>query len=213
MQNTPLDDRLRAHLLLSRAVPGDRLMLADATLLAALDGSRPLTANERAALQQSPLTLRRFRHLALARRSASAGVAGAAGHDGADMAPVAPAGRAGSAAANDATWHGSAGMLRAAASGATVDMLSTDDGYWTLHFLTEGGGWQVVLKLAGEAPFAARLLREQTMLRVVDGGGAIVLQGRLDADGECEKSWPFATAPAPHFHLYGARFAVEPVAP
>lgn len=210
MQNTPMDDRLRERLLLSRAVPGDRLMLADATLLAALDGSRPLTANERAALQQSPLTLRRFRQLALARRSASTGVAepSAVG-----MAAVAPGLRAGNAAANDASWHGSAGMLRAAASDDGLDMLGTDDGYWTLHFLPEGGGWQVVLKLAGEAPFAARLLREQTMLRVVDGGGAIVLQGRLDADGECEKTWPFATAPAPHFHLYGARFAVEPVAP
>lgn len=208
MHTTPLDDRLRERLLLSRAVPGDRLMLADATLLAALDGSRPLSPNERAALQQSPLTVRRFRQLALARRSASV-----TDHDAVGTAPAAPEVRPASAAANDASWHGSAGMLRAAASGAGLEMLSTDDGYWTLHFLAEGGGWQVVLKLAGEAPFAARLLRDQTMLRVVDGGGAIVLQGRLDTDGECEKAWPFATAPAPHFHLYGARFAVEPVAP
>jgi hypothetical protein len=34
------------------------------------------------------------------------------------------------------------------------------------------------------------LLREQPLLRVIDGGGAIVLQGRLDADGECERAWP-----------------------
>ncbi|WP_229220103.1 hypothetical protein [Rugamonas fusca] len=214
MQTIPMDDRLGERLLLSRAVPGDRLMLADATLLAALDGSRALTPNERAALQQSPLTLRRFRQLALERRAAGTPgqlAAHAAASVAAGNALRSGHGRPGSAAANDADWHGSSGMLRAAATGAALEMLSTDDGFWALHFLPDGEGWQVVLKLAAEAPFAQRLLREQTLLRVVDGGGAIVLQGRLDADGECEKSWPFATAPAPHFHLYGARFAVEPV--
>ena len=207
----PLDKRLRERLLLSRAVPGDRLMLADATLLAALDGVRALTPGEREALQQSPLTLRRFRQLALGRRAA-----GMPGHTSGQIPGQISgqiAGQQGVGAANDASWHGSAGMLRAAASGAALEMLATDDNFWTLHFLPEGESWQVVLKLAGEAPFAQRLMREQTMLRVVDGGGAIVLQGRLDADGECERAWPFATAPAPHFHLYGARFAVEPVAP
>lgn len=181
------DNKLRERLLLSRAVPGDRLMLADSTLLAALDGSRALTPNERHALQASPLTLRRFRHLALER----------------SRMPQ---------AANDPAWYGSAGMLRAASSTSVLEELATDDGYWTLHFLPQGDGWQVILKLEASAPFAPRLLREQPMLRVVDGGGAILLQGRLDADGECERAWPFETAPMPHFHLYGARFAVEPVA-
>jgi hypothetical protein len=91
----------------------------------------------------------------------------------------------------------------------------TDDGHWTLHFLPhqqQDGGWQLILKLDAAAPFAARLLAEQPLLRVVDGGGAILLQGRLDADGECERAWPFATAPVAHFQLYGATFAVEPVA-
>ena len=187
-----LDARLRERLLLSRAVPGDRLMLSDATLNAALDGSRPLTPNERAALQQSPLTLRRFRHLALERR--------------AEARPQ---------AANDPVWLGSTGMLRAASTAAALEQMTTDDGCWTLHFLQQehGRGWQVILTLSSEAPFAARLLREQAMLRVVDGGGAIILQGRLDADGECERAWPFDMAPAPHFQMYGASFAVEPVAP
>src|SRR5476651_869070 len=148
----------------------------------------------RAALQQSPLTLRRFRHLALQRHAAS------------QSAPA-------PTAANDALWPGSGGMLRAASSSAVLDELITDDRYWTLHFLPNDDSWQVVLTLAPNAPFAARLLREQAMLRVVDGGGAIILQGRLDADGECERAWPFDTAPASHFHLYGASFAVEPVAP
>ncbi len=190
-----LEARLREHLLLSRAVPGDRLMLADAVLLAALDGSRVLTPNERTALAQSPLTLRRFRQLSTERRASLA-------------RPAAMA-----QAANDALWSGSAGMLRAAASVAALEQIATDDNCWTLHFLPQGEGWQVILSLSAEAPYAARLLREQPMLRVVDGGGAIVLQGRLDADGECEHAWPFETAPAQHFQLYGARFAVEPVTP
>jgi hypothetical protein len=187
-----LDARLRERVLLSRPAPGDRLILADATLLAALDGTRPLTPNERQALSASPLTLRRFRQLSLERHAA--------------LQP----------AANDPVWTGSSGMLRAASTASAaneLEALVTDDGHWTLHFLPQDGGWQVILSLSAEAPFAARLLREQPQLRVIDGGGAIVLQGRLDADGECERAWPFATAPASHFQLYGAGFAVEPVAP
>lgn len=183
-----LEARLRERALLARAVPGDRLMLADATLLAALDGSRVLTPNERQALAASPLTLRRFRQLSLERRVATA------------------------PAANDAQWSGSTGMLRAASSTVALEALVTDDNYWTLHFLPQDGGWQVILSLSAQAPFAARILSEQPQLRVIDGGGAIVLQGRLDADGECERAWPFDTAPAPHFQMYGASFAVEPVA-
>ena len=183
-----LDARLRERALLARPVPDDRLMLADTTLLAALDGSRVLTPNERQALAASPLTLRRFRQLSLERRAA--------------LSP----------AANDARWTGSTGMLRAASDTVALEALVTDDNYWTLHFLPRDGGWQVILSLSAQAPFAARLLSEQPQLRVIDGGGAIVLQGRLDADGECERAWPFDTAPAAHFQMYGAGFAVEPVA-
>jgi hypothetical protein len=187
-----LDAQLRERLLLSPAVSGDRLMLADATLLAALNGTRALTPNERQALSSSPLTLRRFRQLSLERYAAAA------------QAPQ---------AANDPVWSGSRGMLRAASTAEALEALVTDDGHWTLHFLPQDSGWQVILSLSAEAPFAARLLNDQPQLRVIDGGGAIVLQGRLDADGECERAWPFATAPAEHFQLYGAGFAVEPVAP
>jgi hypothetical protein len=190
---TALDARLRERALLDRAVPGDHLVLADATLVAALEGARALTPNERAALSASPLTLRRFRQLSLERHAAARPRA--------------------QAAANDAVWTGSHGMLRAAATATALESLVTDDGCWTLHFLPQDGGWQVILSLSADAPFAARLLAEQPLLRVIDGGGAIVVQGRLDADGECERAWPFATAPAPHFQLYGAGFAVEPVGP
>ncbi len=181
MNNTDvLERKLRAQLLLASRVEGDRLMLADDVLSAALDGSRPLTANERAALEQSPLTMRRLRQLSIDR----------AAH----------------------AWCGSAGMLRAAAGGVLQE-LATDDGHWALHFLPQDGNWQVILKLAADAPFAPQLMREQPMLRVLDGGGAIILQGRLDADGECENAWPFDTPPAPHFQQAGARFAVEPMKP
>ena len=61
--------RLEEAALLARRVEGDRLVLGDAVLVAALDGSRPFTGGERAALQASPLTRRRLRHLALARRA------------------------------------------------------------------------------------------------------------------------------------------------
>jgi hypothetical protein len=178
---TSLDRKLREQVLMARRVEGDRLTLADATIVAALDGSRPLTTNEREALAQSPLTMRRLRQLSIDRNAQSK------------------------------AWNGSAGMLRAASTEAALDELVTDDGHWTLHFVAQAGAWQVILKLAADAPFAPRLMREQPMLRVVDGGGAIILQGRLDADGECENAWPFETAPAPHFQQFGARFAVEPV--
>ena len=186
-------------LLTARPQTDDRLMLADATMLAALDGSRVLTPNERAALAASPLTLRRFRQLSLQSRRRQ---------DDAGQTLVR------TPAANDADWTGSIGMLRAASTAAgTLASLITDDNCWTLHFVEQDDGWQVILALSAQAPFAARLLKEQPLLRVVDGGGAIVLQGRLDADGECERAWPFSTAPAPHFQLYGASFAVQPVAP
>lgn len=186
---TEIERKLREKLLLARRVEGDRLVLADAVLAAAIDGRRHLTINERAALEASPLTMRRLRQLSYERKQAH--------------------GRA----ANDDSWHGSRGMLRAAAGSAALSELATDDNFWTLHFLPGDGTWQVVLKLAAEAPFAARLLRELPMLRVTDGGGAIILQGRLDLDGECETTWPFDTAPAPHFQQFGARFAVEPAHP
>ncbi len=105
MGMTELDRKLQAQLLAGRRVEGDRLVLDDAVLSAALDGSRPLTGGERAALQASPLTARRLRVLAdAARRQA---------------APQA--------------WRGSRGMLRAADGGAALDGLVTDDGAWRLH--------------------------------------------------------------------------------
>lgn len=187
-----LERRLQERLLLERRVEGDRLVLHDATLLAALDGSRPLSAGERAALQASPLTARRLRQLALARR---------AGRTAASAAPA-----AGTALA----WRASHGRLRAASSGALA-ALRTDDGWFTLHLVRQGEGWRAILQLAADAPFAPALLAARAPLRVRDGAGRILLEGRLDADGECEADWPFAGAPAEHLQAADAAFSVEAV--
>jgi hypothetical protein len=178
--------RLHERLLVGRRVEGDRLVLADATLLAALDGSRPLTAGERAALQASPLTVRRLRQLALERGAALAGET------------TAPA------------WCGSPGRLRAASSGQP-EALRTDDGWFTLHLLSDGAGWRTILQLSADAPFAPALLAARAPLRVSDGAGRVILEGRLDADGECEAAWPFDDAPAAHLQAAGAGFAVAPL--
>jgi hypothetical protein len=183
---------LQERLLLGRRVEGDRLVLGDATLFAALDGSRPLTAGERAALQASPLTARRLRQLAIERR------AGQAGNTAGEVA--APG------------WRGSPGRLRAASSGG-IDALRTDDGWFTLHVVPDAAGWRTILQLAADAPFAPALLAARAPLRVSDGAGRTIIEGRLDADGECEAAWPFDESPASHLQAAGAAFAVEPVEP
>jgi hypothetical protein len=182
--NARIEGKLRARLLLAPRLEGDRLMLSDAVLRAALDGSRPLRPAERAALQASPLTARRLRTLALERRAAAN-------------------------AANEA-WHGSSGMLRAADSGQALTELATDDGCWRLHFVDGSGGPRLILQLLPDAPFAARLLREAPLLQVLDGAGIVLLAGRLDRDGELEGGWPVADAPATHFQRHGAAFSVQP---
>ena len=181
MGMTQLDRKLQAGALLERRREGDRLMLADAVLAAALDGSRPLTAGERAALQASPLTLRRFRRLADERRAGG--------------------------------WRGSRGLLRAADSGAGLDLLRTDDRMWSLHFVDAGGALRVIVQLDVGAAGAAQVLAARPPIVVRDGAGQTVLQGVLDADGECEGAWPFAAPPAAHFKQHGARFEVTPGAP
>jgi hypothetical protein len=191
LKTTPgFERKLREQVLLGRRVEGDHLMLSDAVINAALDGSRPLTANEREALARSPLTMRRFRQLSNDRLANE---------------------RAAIDRAAAELWRGSTGLLRAASTDTELSELLTDDGHWALHFLPQDGGWQVILKLAADAPFAAALMREQPLLRVSDGGGTVILQGRLDADGECEDAWPFDAAPAPHFQQFGARFSVDPL--
>lgn len=182
-----LDRKLQERLITGRRVEGDRLVLADEVLLAALDGRRALTAGERAALEGSPLTARRLRQLVLDRRT-------------------------GTAPANDASWQGSEGMLRAADAGMLARLV-TDDGWWTLHFTGDEGGRRVILQLDPSAPFAADLLRERATVKVTDGEGGLILRGQLDADGECESEWAFDESPSHHFQQRGAAFAVRRALP
>jgi hypothetical protein len=176
--------RLQERLLLERRVEGDHLALDDATLRAALDGSRALTAGERGALQASPLTARRLRQLALDRRAAATGMN---------------------------AWRGSRGMLRAASGGgAAPEPVRTDDGWWTLHFIVADGAWRTILQLAPAAPFAGGLLAARARVTVLDGAGSTLLQGVLDADGECEADWPRREAPHAWVQAHGATFSVAP---
>ena len=184
MGMTELDRKLQAGALLGRRIEADRLVLADEVLAQALDGRRPLTAGERAALQGSPLTLRRLRHLADSRRAQAQVVRG--------------------------SWRGSRGLLRAADSGKGLDLLRTDDGMWRLHFVDAAGSLAVVVQLDPEAAGAADVMAARPAIQVRDGSGALVLEGQLDADGECEGPWPFAALPAAHFQQHGARFEVIP---
>lgn len=175
--------KLIAEALVMRRREGDRLMLSDAVMLGALDGSRPFSPAERAALADSPLTLRRFSHLARERRARPA--------------------------ANDLQWSSSQGMLRAADDGM-VPELRTDDGHWQLSFLAEGGNWVLMLKLSAKAPFASALMQAEPTLTVRDGAGTLLLQGRLDADGEFEAAWPLNVEPTLHFQQHGGIFSVSP---
>lgn len=177
--------RLAAEALLAQRREGDVLALADDVMLAALDGRRALTPAQAAALTASPLTVRRFRQLSLERRQQRG-------------------------AANDPVWEGSGGLLRAASTGDLAGPLKTDDGYWSLHVAGGPGAWRLILALDPQAPFAPVLLRASGGVRVLDGEGGTLLEGVLDADGECEAAWPHASAPFEHLQQAGAVFSVRP---
>ncbi len=174
-----LDSKLQQSLLLNRPREGDCLRLSDAMLRAALEGSRPLSASEIAQLQDSPLTLRRFRHLALERRS------------------------------KQAQWHASSGIVLAAASIEDEAILHSLDLYWQLQLLHDADQWQIILRLRPNAPFAAQVLQQHLPLEVLDGKGQVILRGCVDADGELEARWPFAVPPIAHFNANGGSFHVR----
>lgn len=167
-----------------RPQENDDLVLDDATLLAALENRQPLSREQWQAMMDSPLTLRRFRILAHRRQARLE-------------------------AANDFLWSESEGMRLAADSGEEVDVLRTQDGFWSLHFLQEAEGWLVVLKLDAAAPYANGLLTQQVKLEAVIGDGVSVLAGQLDASFEVEASWPFAETPLERLRRAGGRFVVR----
>ncbi len=182
-----LNQRLDLSMILARSRDDDQLMLDDMVLVAALDGSRPLSPEERETLQKSPITLLRFRHLALQARARKNG-----------------------SAANDAQWRSSKGMLRAADGGSlSLFSLRTDDDYWKLDFVPDEDGWQFILSLDVNAPFAAQVMQDKIWLHVRDGATGLLMEGQLDADGECEVRWPLPIEPALHFQQAGAIFRIE----
>ncbi len=183
-----LAQRLDLSAILNQVREDDRVMLDDHLLLAALDGSRPLSSQERELLQKSPQTLLRFRQLALQARA-----------------------RKNSGAANDAQWQSSMGSLAGVhpVGDEAGSRLQSDDQYWCLRFVPDEIGWQLTLVLNEQAPFALQIKQSGCALRVLDGKGAILLEGQLDIGGECEARWPFMIEPALHLQQAGARFRIE----
>ncbi|WP_338845038.1 hypothetical protein V8J88_15205 [Massilia sp. W12] len=175
-----LAKRMQASLLLSRERDDDRLCLSDELMLAALDGSRPLSAEERSELQASPLTLARFAVLARGRRQ--------------------------EARPKNTRWEGSQGQLRAAAGGDSLELLS-DDQFWRLSFFEQDGIWTLLLKLDPAAPFAQQALQSEIR---VEAGRELLACGQIDADGELEVAWPFLDAPFDWLQTHGARFRIMP---
>lgn len=179
----PLDKRaLQAFI--NRFKMDDWLVLADTTLNAALDGSRPLSHIELKALLDSPLTLRRMQVLEAERL---------AGLRDSEADPIQEA------AANDVRWHGSHGLLLAADSGDDDAPLLTEDGWWHLWLPPTYGGWNMVLVLDKEAPFASLFAaapgREPAEVALVDGQGRTLLRGTIEDDGELRGRWPLHEAP------------------
>lgn len=187
----------------------DWLVLSDANLIAALDGTEPLSAVEWAGVLDSPLTLRRIQNLAnqLARE--------ARGKIASDTTS--------SSAANDSYWHHSQGLLLAAATDEPAPTLTTSDGLWSLIFLNAAPAnqssaptqlqpsWQVVLKLNLTDAVGLTIVAKAPEVAVLDGSGATLLIGTLDEDGELVRPWPATITDTPfaHFKACGGVFSVD----
>lgn len=190
----------------------DWLVLSDANLIAALDGTEPLSAVEWAGVLDSPLTLRRIQNLAnqLAREARGK----SASNTAASTSP---------SAANDSYWHHSQGLLLAAATDEPAPTLTTSDGLWSLIFLNATSAsqppalaqphpsWQVVLKLNLTDAVGLTIVAKAPEVAVLDGSGATLLIGTLDEDGELVRPWPATITDTPfaHFKACGGVFSVE----
>ncbi|PAT40628.1 hypothetical protein CK623_04425 [Vandammella animalimorsus] len=177
-------DRAAVDALFSAFRSDDQLALSDEALMDALTGKQPLRPRQLEALLASPMTLRRMQWL----------------HEHAAQAPRQPSAAVGrqaaraTDAANDAQWHSSRGLMRAADSGAMAAE-RTSDGWWTLDFLRKtDGSWRALLKLDPQAPFAAGLLPDEQAdgpcIYVLTGQGTTLFSGTLDLDGQLRADWP-----------------------
>ena len=178
-------------------LPGDRQMLSDATLLAALQGHQRLLPAQRQALLTSPLTLCRLRYLE-GRRLAAVGEGGASSTSSPGQAL--------------ARWERSACELLAATTEVQDVSLYSPDGLWALHALTTGTVTRILLQLRpedeGRGLNATARPQPGDEVAVLDGAGTTLLMGRLDDDGELEAPWIRALDLRSHLSRYGRLWSV-----
>lgn len=191
--------------------PGDRLVLSDEILHAALERSRRLRKSELQALLDSPLTLRRLVALA-ARFDALSQESSPAAREAAAKVIAIAMGRA----ANDSqpTWHRSPMELMAAAGHDDGNFSQTSpDQLWVLHAIVTGTSTRLVLVLQKDHERAAAVMeaRQQLELAVLDGQGATLLMGHLDEDGELAGPWQLPDTLRSHLLAQGGQFSIERV--
>ena len=224
MNRTPNPQLARAEqqVLLSaymaRQVPGDRQVLTDDVLQAALTGAPALSREQLAALKASPLTLCRLRYLEAQRLAAAqAGQADDAeasttGSNASVHALQTSAGKATDAHAN--RWQRSTGELLAAA-GTEIDCsLPSADGLWTLSAWTRGNTTRLRLNLRRPADDDSQLslrLDPEMEVGVLDGRGATLMLGHLDDEGELEVLLDHPLNLRGHLAQHGGEWSVERV--
>lgn len=180
----------------AQRLPGDRPMLSDEVMQAALDGRARLQAAQWAVLLASPLTLCRLRYLEGRRLAALS-------ENGANQAPFNVA---------DHKWRTSSCELLAATGTGTDTSLYSPDGLWALHALTTGSVTRLLLQLLPSAETVAGGSAARPApgdeVAVLDGAGTTLLMGRLDADGELEAVWTRPLDLRSHLSLHGRVWSV-----
>jgi hypothetical protein len=191
---TSIQDRLAMEALLRDHKPGDYLVLADAILNSALDGTRPLRQSEWEALLDSPLTLGRMRVLEARRQGASK--------------PAAVTMQA----SNDDVLRPSHWVLRAAADVSDGSFSqSSEDGSWMLYAETTGSKTELVLKLQAQSEHADKWMAKRPTVQVLDGAGNELLTGELDKHGEVRGPFMYGTDLRSHLAAHGHRMNVKEV--
>ncbi len=177
----------------------DQQALSDDELAGAITGRRPLDSDQWQQLLHSPATARRMQVLANRLSQAAPPL----------VAPI-PQPLRRVTAANDAEWHSSAGVLRAA-YGEHEQVISqlSEDGRWRLLLLHGGERWRIGLCLEGDDKPTLALREAQPHVRVLDGSGVVLLAGQLDIAGEMDGEWTQALDPVAHLATRGNVFSVE----
>lgn len=219
MNRTPNPQGVRAEqqVLLSayaaRQVPGDRQVLADDVLQAALSATQALSRKQLAMLKVSPLTLCRLRYLEALRLAAThSALATGTAASASVHALGSPAGQTTPAQAS--RWQRSPGELLAAAGVDADCSLPSADGLWTLSAWTRGHATRLRLNLRRPADDDGQLslrLDPEIEVGVLDGRGGTLLLGRLDDDGELEVLLDHPLDLRSHLAQHGGHWSVERV--